>query len=72
MEIDRFFIKEKIDDGILELSHVNSCNQVACNLACNKMGMIDFFFEIDGNDRYLSLILRGSVGPCICNRPSSP
>ena len=55
MEIDRFFIKEKIDDGILELSHVNSCNQVAdcltkdlgvkeCNLACNKMGMVDFFF----------------------------
>jgi len=29
VEIDRFFIKEKIDDDILELSHVNSCNQVA-------------------------------------------
>jgi hypothetical protein len=54
VEIDRFFIKEKIDDGILELGHVNSCNQVAdcltkglgvkeCNLACNKMGMIDIY-----------------------------
>ena len=54
VEIDRFFIKEKIDNGILELSHVNSCDQVAdyltkglgvkeCNLACNKMGMIDIY-----------------------------
>jgi len=54
VEIDRFFIKERIDNGILELSHVNSCDQVAdcltkglgvkeCNLACNKMGMIDIY-----------------------------
>ena len=54
MEINHFFIEEKIDDGILELSHVNSCNQVAdcltkdlgvkeCNLACNNMGMIDIY-----------------------------
>ena len=54
VEIDRFFIKEKLDDGILELSHVNSGGQIAdcltkglgvkeCNLACSKMGMIDIY-----------------------------
>ncbi|WVZ85689.1 hypothetical protein U9M48_032584 [Paspalum notatum var. saurae] len=29
VEIDRFFIKEKLDSGVLELRHVNSSNQVA-------------------------------------------
>jgi len=29
VEIDHFFIKEKIDDGILQLSHVNSEGQIA-------------------------------------------
>jgi hypothetical protein len=54
VEIDRFFIKEKLDDGTIELSHVSSSNQVAdcltkalgikeCNIACNKMGMIDIY-----------------------------
>jgi hypothetical protein len=54
VEIDRFFIKEKIDDGILQLSHVNSGGQIAdsltkglgakeCNVACSKMGMIDIY-----------------------------
>ena len=54
VEIGRFFIKEKLDDEILELSYVNSCGQIAdclikglevkeCNLACNKMGMIDIY-----------------------------
>ena len=28
VEIDHFFIKEKIDDGILQLSHVNSEGQI--------------------------------------------
>ncbi|WVZ54600.1 hypothetical protein U9M48_005372, partial [Paspalum notatum var. saurae] len=51
VEIDCFFIKEKLDSGVLELRHVNSGNQVAdcltkglgvkeCNEACNNMGMI--------------------------------
>jgi hypothetical protein len=54
VEIDHFFIKEKLDDGTIELSHVSSSNQVAdcltkalgvkeCNIACNKMGMIDIY-----------------------------
>jgi hypothetical protein len=54
VEIDRFFIKEKLDEGILEISHVNSGAQIAdcltkglgvkeCNLACSKMGMIDIY-----------------------------
>ena len=54
VEIDRFFIKEKLDSGIIELSHVNSGGQVAdcltkslgvkeCNVTCNKMGMIDIY-----------------------------
>uniref|UniRef100_A0A8R7UCU5 Reverse transcriptase Ty1/copia-type domain-containing protein n=1 Tax=Triticum urartu TaxID=4572 RepID=A0A8R7UCU5_TRIUA len=54
VEIDRFFIKEKLDEGIIELNYVSSGNQVAdsltkglgvkeCNLACNKMGMIDIY-----------------------------
>lgn len=52
VEIDPFFIKEKIDDGTLVLSYVPSEKQVAncltkglglkeCELACNKMGMLD-------------------------------
>jgi len=54
VEIDRFFIKEKIDNGTLKLSHIASGEQVAdcltkglgvkeCILACNKMGMIDIY-----------------------------
>ena len=54
IEIDRFFIKEKIDDGVIVLGHVTSNEQVAdcltkglglkqCELSCNKMGMIDIY-----------------------------
>jgi hypothetical protein len=57
VEIDRFFIKEKIDAGIISLAYVRSGQQVAqvadcltkglgskeCNLACAKMGMIDIY-----------------------------
>lgn len=54
VEIDRFFIKEKIDAGIVSLAYVRSGQQVAdcltkglgtkeCNLACAKMGMIDIY-----------------------------
>jgi hypothetical protein len=52
VEIDRFFIKERLDDGTLRLDFVTSGEQVAdcltkglgvkgCVSACNKMGMID-------------------------------
>jgi hypothetical protein len=52
--IDWFFIKEKLDDGTLELSHVNLRGQIAdcltkslgvkeCQTLCNKMGMIDIY-----------------------------
>jgi hypothetical protein len=54
VEIDRFFIKEKLDAGIISLTHVSSGQQFAdcltkglgtkdCNLACDKMGMIDIY-----------------------------
>jgi hypothetical protein len=54
VEIDKFFIKEKIDSGVLRLKHINSCNQLADCLTkglgpsenesiCNKMGMVDIF-----------------------------
>jgi hypothetical protein len=54
VEIDRFFIKEKVDDGTIKISHVSSKEQVAdcltkglgvreCNSACSKMGMIDIY-----------------------------
>jgi len=54
VEIDRFFIKEKLDDGTIELRYVNSGGQIAdsltkglggkdCNAACDKMGMIDIY-----------------------------
>ena len=54
VEIDRFFIKEKLDAGIISLTHVSSGKQFAdcltkglgtkdCNLACDKMGMIDIY-----------------------------
>jgi hypothetical protein len=52
VEIDRFFIREKIDDGTLSLEFVTSGKQIAdcltkglsareCESSCNKMGMID-------------------------------
>jgi hypothetical protein len=54
VEIDKFFIKEKIDSGVLKLEYVRSCNQLAdCftkglvprknESACNKMGMMNIF-----------------------------
>jgi hypothetical protein len=54
VEIDRFFIKEKLDDGIIRINHVNSGGQIAdcltkglgvkeCSSACDKMGMIDIY-----------------------------
>jgi len=54
VEIDRFFIKEKLDSGALRLEYVKSRSQLAdCftkglgpsenELSCNKMGMIDIF-----------------------------
>lgn len=54
VEIDRFFIKEKLDDGIIRINHVTSSEQIAdcltkglgnkeCSSACNKMGMIDIY-----------------------------
>ena len=54
VEIDRFFIKERLDDGTLKLSYIASGEQVAdcltkglcvkeCMLSCNKMGMIDIY-----------------------------
>jgi hypothetical protein len=54
VEIDRFFIKEKLDDGTLELGHVSSKDQTTdcltkglgvkeCHILCNKMGMIDIY-----------------------------
>ena len=54
VEIDRFFIKEKIDAGTLKLKYVKSRNQLADSLtkglgpkdnelACSKMGMLNIF-----------------------------
>ena len=54
VEIDRFFIKEKMDSGALKLEYVKSRDQLAgCltkglgpkdnELACNKMGMLNIF-----------------------------
>ena len=54
IEIDRFFIKEKIDAGIIKIDYVNTGQQIAdcltkglgakeCNLACDKIGMIDIY-----------------------------
>ena len=54
IEIDRFFIKEKLDSGILKLSHASTEDQVADCLTkgfgpvrlsrlCDKMGLVDIF-----------------------------
>jgi hypothetical protein len=54
VETDRFFIKEKLDDRIIKISHVTSSGQIAdcltkglqikeCSSACNKMEMIDIY-----------------------------
>lgn len=52
MKIDHFFIKEKLNDDIIKISHVSSGEHIAyflskclgvkeCDLACDKMEMID-------------------------------
>jgi len=54
IEIDRFFIMEKLDSSMLKLKYVRSSEQLADCLIkglgpsenviiCNKMGMIDIF-----------------------------
>jgi hypothetical protein len=54
VEIDRFFIKERLDDGTLKLNHIASSEQLAgcltkglgvreCVSSCNKIGMIDIY-----------------------------
>lgn len=54
VEIDRFFIRERIDDGTLSLGFVTSEGQIAdcitkglsvkeCVSSCDKMGMIDIY-----------------------------
>jgi hypothetical protein len=55
VEIDQFFIKEKLNNGLLELNHVTTGEQVAyclikkltsSNIArfCDKMVLVDIFF----------------------------
>jgi hypothetical protein len=55
VEIDRFFIKERLDDGTLKLSHIASGEQIADCLT-KGLGVKDCV-----DDRYTSPILRGSV-----------
>jgi Reverse transcriptase (RNA-dependent DNA polymerase) len=45
IEIDRFFIKEKLNSELLELGHVSTRDQVADCLTkgCDKMGLVDIF-----------------------------
>jgi hypothetical protein len=54
VEIDRFFIKEKLDAGIIKINYIPTGQQVAdCltkglaakqnNAACSKMGMINIY-----------------------------
>lgn len=54
VEIDRHFIKEKLDEGVLQVTYVKSVDQLADVLTkgmsfvsfartCNKMGLIDIF-----------------------------
>jgi hypothetical protein len=51
VEINRFFIKEKIDSRVLKLEYIKPCNQlVVCftkvlgpREICNKMGMTNIF-----------------------------
>jgi hypothetical protein len=54
VEIDRFFIKERLDDGTLKLDYIAFGEQLAdcltkglgvkeCTSTCNKMGMIDIY-----------------------------
>jgi hypothetical protein len=54
VEINRFFIKEQLNLGALNLNNVKSKEQLAdcltkelsskkCEIFCNKMGMIDIY-----------------------------
>uniref|UniRef100_A0ACD6AU82 Uncharacterized protein n=1 Tax=Avena sativa TaxID=4498 RepID=A0ACD6AU82_AVESA len=53
-EIDRFFIKENLDAGIIKINYVSTGHQIAdcltnglaskdCDRACDKMGVIDIY-----------------------------
>jgi hypothetical protein len=68
MEIDRFFIKEKLNNGLLELGHVATREQVTDYLIkefspldlirlCDKMDLIDFFAHLEREcvDIYLNV-----------------
>jgi hypothetical protein len=42
VEIGRFFVKDKLDDGIIRISHVNLGLRVKeCSIASEKIGMMD-------------------------------
>jgi hypothetical protein len=65
LEIDRLFIKEKLNSGLLELGHVATREQVADCLTkgLNSLDLIRLYDKMDLMDIFLS-ILRGSVGIC--------
>jgi hypothetical protein len=55
VEIDRFFIKEKLDARIIKIDYVKTGQQIVdcltkglgakeCNLSCDRMGMIDIYY----------------------------
>jgi hypothetical protein len=54
IEIDRHFIREKLDEGVIQVCYVRSGEQLAdvltkgvCNVTfmklCSKMGLVDIF-----------------------------
>jgi hypothetical protein len=60
VEIDRLFIKKKLNSGLLELGHVATREQVADCLTkrlnslnlirlCDKMGLMNIFVHLEGS-----------------------
>lgn len=61
IEIDRHFIKEKVESGLISTSYVSSCNQLANVLTKTSYYTISGINRQAGNGRYPLISLRGSV-----------
>ncbi|KAI3445697.1 hypothetical protein Pfo_002362 [Paulownia fortunei] len=65
IEIDRHFIKEKLDSGLICTPYVSTCHQLAVILTKDfKQCSFSNKCIQAGNEKYLFTSLRGSVGKC--------
>jgi hypothetical protein len=62
VEIDRNFIKEKLDDGVICTLFVKTGDQPANVLARGVSSSLSTNFKQVGHEKYIFINLRGSIG----------